>query len=318
MSITGTLAKNETGSSDQRKTDIYTTVTNKILAAMEKGILPWRYKWNGGDSLGLPLRCNGENYSGINVVMLWCSAMENGYSSRTWMTFKQALELGASVRKGEKGSRVVYSNALLKKEVNEKTGAEEEHTIHFLKSYTVFNVEQIDGLPDHFRARETQTEFINPDDRDSVLDGYFKATGADIRHGGQRAFFSSQSDFIQMPEFKDFENAEEYYSTLAHEMTHWTGHKSRLARGGESADFGQSNYAKEELVAELGAAFLCAELNITPETRQDHAAYIQRWMVALKNDKRFIFSAASQAAKAVDYLNRITGRSDSAEQKAAA
>ena len=213
----------------ETKTDIYTTVTNKILADLENGNLPWHKSWNGGDSLALPLRWNGESYNGINIIMLWCSSMAKGYKSRTWMTFKQALELGAAVRKGEKGSPVVYANAIMKNELNEKTGSEEERAIHYLKSYTVFNVEQIDGLPDRFKVSE-QPQFTNPDDRNAALDSYFKATGADIRHGGTRAFFAPQPDFVQMPEFKDFESAEAYYSVLAHEMTHWTGHKARLAR----------------------------------------------------------------------------------------
>jgi antirestriction protein ArdC len=301
----------------ETKTDIYTTVTNKILADLENGNLPWHKSWNGGDSLALPLRWNGESYNGINIIMLWCSSMAKGYKSRTWMTFKQALELGAAVRKGEKGSPVVYANAIMKNELNEKTGSEEERAIHYLKSYTVFNVEQIDGLPDRFKVSE-QPQFTNPDDRNAGLDSYFKATGADIRHGGTRAFFAPQPDFVQMPEFKDFESAEAYYSVLAHEMTHWTGHKARLAREQKSYNDSQTDYAKEELIAELGAAFLCAELAITPETRLDHAAYIQNWIAALKNDKRFIFSAASHASKAVDYLNRITGRKASTNQEAEA
>lgn len=300
------------------KLDIYATVTNKILADLETGNLPWHKSWNGGGSLSLPLRWTGETYNGINIIMLWCSSMAKGYKSPTWMTFKQALELGAAVRKGEKGSTVVYANAIQKTELNEKTGSEEERAIPYLKSYTVFNVEQIDGLPERFAAKETQPEFINPDDRNAALDSYFKATGADIRHGGTRAFFAPQPDFVQMPDFKDFESAEAYYSVLAHEMTHWTGHKTRLARELKSYQDSQTDYAKEELVAELGAAFLCAELAITPETRLDHAAYIQSWIAALKNDKRFIFSAASHASKAVDYLNRITGRKSTTQQDAAA
>lgn len=299
----------------EAKTDIYATITNKILADMEKGILPWNRSWNGCTSL--PLRWTGENYSGINILMLWATSMCKGYSAPTWMTFNQALELGAAVRKGERGTTVVYAGTLLKSD-DAGQGDEDARAIHYLKRYTVFNVAQIDGLPDRFHQAGTVQEFSNPDERNAAADEFFTATAAQIETKGHQPAYFPLSDKIEMPAFADFKTAEDYYSTLSHELTHWTGHKTRLAREIKSHRDSIQDYAKEELIAELGAAFLCAELGISSEPRADHAAYLQNWIQALKNDKKFIFSAASHASKAVDYLNRITGRKASTNQEAEA
>ena len=284
------------------KTDLYTNITNQILADLENGIMPWRQSWTGG--LTMPLRWTGDSYNGINVLVLWATAMHKGYSAPTWMTFKQALELGAAVRKGEKGTTVVYANTLVKKDADKAGDEEGGEIIHYLKSYTVFNVAQIDGLPARFHERKAPT-FSNPDERNATLDTFFTATGATIRHEGNQPAYSPLADTIAMPAFDQFNSAEDYYSTLAHEMTHWTGHKSRLDREQKARRDSLQDYAKEELIAELGAAFLCADLAITNGTSPDHAAYIQSWIAALKNDKRFIFAAASQASRAAAYLHGL-------------
>lgn len=290
----------------EAKADIYTTITNKILADMEKGVLPWCRSWNGCSSL--PLRWTGESYSGINILMLWVASMTKGYSAPTWMTFKQALELGAAVRKGEKGTTVVYAGTLLKSDKDAAGDNEEAQAIRYLKSYTVFNVAQIDGLPDRFQQAGTIPQFSNPDERHAAADQFFAATGARIDTKGNQPAYFPMPDRIEMPAFTDFKSAEDYYSTLAHEITHWTGHETRLARELKGRSASLQDYAKEELIAELGAAFLCAALGICSEPREDHAAYLQSWIQALRNDKKFIFSTASQASRAVDYLNSITGR----------
>jgi len=227
--------------------------------------------------------------------------MEKGYAAPIWMTYKQAQELGAQVKKGEHGSLVVYANTLTRTETNEKTGQDEEIEIPYMKGYTVFNVEQIDGLPAHYYAR-SEPPHLTDAQRHAKLDAFFAATRADIRHGGNRAFYAIGPDYIQMPPFESFHDPESYYATLAHEQTHWTRHSSRLARDMGRKKWGDAGYAMEELVAEIGSAFLCAELGLTPEIRDDHAAYIASWLTVLKDDKKAIFTAASHAQKAADYL----------------
>ena len=285
-------------------TDVYNRVTDTIIAELEKGERPWLKPWNAEHAAGKitrPLRHNGLPYSGINVVMLWAEAMEKGYNAPLWMTFKQAQELGGHVRKGEHGSLVVYANTITKTEQDETTGEDVEHHIPFMKGYTVFNAEQVDGLPAHFYA--TRAIAPNEIDRLDRVEQFFASTGAVIRHGGDRAYYSPSQDAVQMPALSLFRDGESYYATLAHEMTHWTKHESRLQRDFGRKRFGDVGYAMEELVAEIGAAFLCADLQITPETRKDHAAYIASWLTVLKHDKRAIFTAASYAQQAVDYLH---------------
>ncbi|WP_422363228.1 ArdC family protein [Pyruvatibacter mobilis] len=285
------------------KQDIYRQVTDKIIADLEQGELTWLKPWSAGNMDGRivrPLRHNGMAYSGINVLMLWGAAMEAGYGSPYWMTFKQAKELGAHVRKGERGNPVVYANTIIKTEEG-ADGTEEERKIPLMKSYSVFNVEQIDGLPEHYYAKPEP--IINPAQRIEHADMFFTATGADIRHGGSRAYYSGGSDHVQMPPFECFRSPESYYATLAHELTHWTKHKTRLNREFGRKKWGDEGYAQEELVAELGAAFLCADPALMPEPGTDHAAYIQSWLKVLKDDKRAIFSAAAHAQRAADFLH---------------
>jgi len=288
------------------KKDIYQTITDTIVQQLEAGVRPWHRPWSAAHSEGRivrPLRANGVPYQGINVLMLWAEAVEKGFARSIWMTFKQAKELGASVRKGEHGSLVVYADTFRKTETVEATGEAVERDIPFLKGYTVFNVEQIDGLPERFS--ETPAPVLDPVKRIAHAEAFFAATGAQVHHGGNRAYYAQATDRIQLPPFECFEDAESYYATLAHECVHWTKHESRLNRDFGGTRWGDDAYAAEELVAELGAAFLCADLALTPDIREDHAAYIGHWLTVLKNDKRAIFTAAAHAQRAADFLNGL-------------
>lgn len=229
--------------------------------------------------------------------------MAGGFASPIWMTFKQALELNAHVRKGEKGSLVVYANSITRKETDGSTGEEIDREIHFMKGYTVFNVEQIEGLPAHYYAKPEPR--FSPIQRIEHAEFFFGHLHADIRHGGTRAYYAQASDYIQMPPFETFDSAGSYYATLAHESTHWTKHPSRLEREFGRKTWGDEAYAEEELVAELGAAFLCADLELSLTPREDHASYIAHWLTVLKNDKRAIFRAAAHAQRAADFLHGL-------------
>jgi antirestriction protein ArdC len=289
----------------RERTDLYTRVTDRIVSDLENGVRPWFKPWNAGNTEGRitrPLRHNAIAYQGINILLLWGEAMEKGYSANTWVTFKQAQELGAHVRKGEHGSLVVYADRFRRTETNDK-GEDVEREIPFLKSYTVFNVEQIDGLPERYQARPAAAG-----EKLQLIEGaehFFNATGATFRHGGNKAYYAPAQDAIQLPVPEAFRDAESYAATKAHELTHWTRHATRLDRDFGRQKFGDEGYAREELVAELGSAFLCADLSITPEIREDHAAYIGSWLKVLKEDKRAIFSAAAHAQRAVDYLHGL-------------
>jgi antirestriction protein ArdC len=286
------------------KQDVYTRITNQIVSHLEKGVRPWVRPWNAEHAAGRitrPLRHNGKPYSGINVLSLWASAMAQNFAAPIWMTFKQASELDAHIRKGEKGSLVVYANAITRTERDDKTGEDVEHEIPYMKGYTVFNVEQIEGLPEVYYAKAAP----NPDPvaRIDHAEKFFAALGASIRHGGNRAFYSIAADAIQMPPFESFQDADSYYATLAHECTHWSGSKTRLDRDFGGHRFGSAGYAVEELVAELGAAFLCADLEIALEPREDHASYIATWLKVLATDNRALFTAAAHAQRAAEFIN---------------
>jgi len=285
--------------------DIYTRITAKIVASLEAGIRPWIKPWSGENAAGRitrPLRHNGMPYSGINILMLWASAIEQGFASSSWMTFKQALELNACVRKGEKGSLVVYANSVTKTEQND-AGEDVERYIHFLKGYTVFNCDQIEGLPEQYYVKPEPK--FTPVERIAHAEAFFAATGFEIRYRGGQACYAQELDYIQMPPIEAFTDAEAFYSTLSHECVHATKHPTRLDREFGRKSWGDAGYAHEELVAELGSAFLCADLELTPEVRDDHASYIGFWLAVLKNDNRAIFAAAAHAQRAVDYLHKL-------------
>ncbi|WP_346296423.1 ssDNA-binding domain-containing protein [Rhodopseudomonas sp. P1] len=286
--------------------DLYQNITDQIIHQLEQGTRPWLKPWSVQHAAGRitrPLRANGIPYQGVNVLMLWMAALERDFCAPVWMTFKQAIDLGGHVRKGEKGNLVVYADRIRRTETDPATGEESSTEIPFLKGYTVFNVEQVDGLPDHFYAKPTpRADVVQRTER---AEAFFAATGAETHHGGNRACYVISQDRIDLPPFEAFRDPESYYATRAHETIHWTRHESRLNREFGRKRWGDEGYAMEELVAELGSAFLSADLELTPEVREDHAAYIGNWLEVLKRDKRAIFTAASHAQRATDFLHGL-------------
>jgi len=285
--------------------DVYEEVTNQIVALLEAGTRPWSPRWASG-SASLPLRHEGTPYRGINILLLWSASMERGYTNPHWMTYRQAHELGGQVRKGEKGNLVVHAGSFTPKdgETGEPiTNAEgEEATRKFLKKYVVFNVEQIDGL-DMSKFPAPQIQIKNRDDRDSELDAAFARWPVPYREGGSSAYYDPSADRIQMPAFADFVTGNAFYATLAHEAIHSSGSAHRLARE-TLRDYGKDRAirAEEELIAEIGAAMLCAQLGMEATEREDHAAYVASWLTALRNDKRAIFRAATAAQAASELI----------------
>ncbi len=285
--------------------DLYARVTGKIITDLEQGNLTWRKPWHADHLAGQvmrPLRWNDIPYQGVNTLLLWGTAAEQGYSSPYWMTYKQATDLKAQVRKGEKSTQIVYADKFMVEDKNAK-GETVLNQIPFLKPYAVFNADQIDGLSDGFYKRP-EPAIVDTKSRNAQLETFFAQTKADI-YTGQKASYSITTDRVQMPPFESFASVEDYYAILAHEITHWTRHPTRLDRDLGRKVYGDAGYAKEELVAELGACFLAADLGFEPMPEAKHAAYIQSWLQALQNDKRLIFSAASHAQKAVEYLHSL-------------
>lgn len=285
--------------------DIYTRVTDKIIADLEKGNLTWRQPWNSQNLSGhvaLPMRWNNVPYTGINTILLWATAAEKSYTLPHWMTFNQALELKGSVVKGEKGTQIVYADRMVKQE-EDKNGDTQLKQIPYLKTYTVFNVSQINGLADQY-YNVPEVKQVEPKQRIAELESFFANTKADI-YTGTEASYSQNADRIQMPPIEIFDSVEDYYSVLAHELTHWTKHPKRLDRDFGRKKFGDEGYAKEELVAEIGSCYLAALLGIEPMPEEKHAAYLQSWLKALNDDKRLIFTAASHAQKAVEYVQGL-------------
>jgi antirestriction protein ArdC len=278
------------------KRDIDQEITNSIIASLEAGTPPWHKSWKslGGQAL----RENGKPYRGINQFILGFAPYSNPY----WMTFKKAAELageGGGVRKGEKGTAVVFFKFIDKK--NKETG-EVESRIPLLRYYVVFNAEQIDGLPEKYFPTADDLE---PIEKIEKAEQYFGALGGDVRYSGDRAFYSPSEDFIQMPIADAFEDGEAFYGTLAHEYGHWTGAESRLDRKIQNG-FGSPAYAKEELIAELSAAMLLGRLGISAAPRADHASYLASWLEVLKADKTAIRKAAGKAQAVVDYLDELS------------
>ncbi|TCL62513.1 zincin-like metallopeptidase domain-containing protein [Rhizobium sp. BK251] len=293
-----------------QRADLYSRITDTIIAELEQGVRPWVRPWvkpwNSGPVAGgitRPLRHNGQPYSGINVLLLWSEAIARGFASSTWMTFRQAIELGGAVRKGETGTTVVFASSFMRRETSE-SGEELEQDIPFLKSYTVFNLDQITGLDERFYdIAPVQDPLIRIGDAGR----FFANTGAMIRHGGTAAYYVPARDYIQMPAFDAFMDDASYVAVLSHEMTHWTASPRRLDRDLSRYARDRSERAREELIAELGSCFLCADLGIVPELqpRPDHASYLASWLEVLGCDKRAIFTAAAHAQRAVDYLHHL-------------
>lgn len=276
--------------------DLYASVTERIIEDLKQGVRPWAPSWKkGAPARGLPLRHTGVPYRGANVLILWLKGQLRGYSSPTWMTFRQAQVLGGRVRAGEKATHVVYAKSVTR-EGTDETGNSIEREILLTMTYAVFNTDQIDGLDDMEPPPEA------PDEPIEGSEVFFASTGAQFRHGGNQAYYSPISDVIQLPPVANFESAEAYCSVKAHELTHWTMHPTRLNRELKDYRMESEDYAREELVAELGAAFLCASLGVNAEPRSDHADYIAHWLKILSEDPKAIFKAAAQAQRAVDYL----------------
>jgi antirestriction protein ArdC len=289
------------------KRDLYAEVSARIVAELEAGAAPWIKPWSATSGANTP--CNAVSnrpYSGYNVVLLWM-AQAAGYRTPRFLTFKQALELGGNVRKGERGTRVYFVKQL---QVHDQSADDTSSTrlIPMMREYTVFNVDQCEKLPDSINTGKPM-RVRNPDTRDELADAFLHSTGADIREGHGEAYYVPSRDFISMPAFAGFKGADHFYGTIFHELTHWTAHTSRLDRDLKNR-FGSRDYGAEELIAELGAAFLCAEFSFDGDLRQ--AGYIAHWIQLLKADKRAFFAACSKASKAADYLRglALAGRTE--------
>lgn len=288
------------------KRDIYAEVTNSIVALFESNDLgSWKASWNRTTSRGMPKRHDGKHYRGVNVLMLWCAQQDNGFKSNVWMTYRQAETYGGNVIKGQKSAaRSILFKPFTKNE-KQDSGDVKEKSFLMIRDFAVFNVDQIENLPARFyESIAPAAGFVNTDARSPIADTFFDNLGMDLKHGGDRAYFRPSTDEVQMPEFVDFDTSADYYATLAHESTHWTGGEKRLNRIRNTGRFGDEAYAFEELIAELGAAFTMATLGLSPtdEPRKDHAQYLASWIKVLKNDKKAIFTAASAASNAVDFM----------------
>ena len=294
--------------------NLYQEVTTKIIRELEQGRLPWVQPW-GTSHAGLSLPKNAKtnrHYSGINILILWGEVIDRGFASQLWLTFRQALELGGHVRKGEHGVTACHADKFIPKAEQERVEKEggEAASVPFLKRFTLFNVAQCDGLPESI----TGTAPPLPERQIHIqAEALIKATAADFRIGGNKAFYSPSHDFIQVPPQPAFFEQINYYRTCLHELTHWSGHESRLNRA-LSGRFGSHAYAAEELVAEMGSAFLCASLGIVPTVR--HSDYIAHWLEVLRNDNRAIFTAASLASKSADFLLAFQPNPQAQEQAA--
>jgi antirestriction protein ArdC len=289
--------------------DLYSKVTTRIIAELEEGRLPWVQPWDSSAVLaGLPRNASsGRAYSGINILILWDALFEGGFTAQRWLTFKQAEALGGHVRKGERGVTVCYADRFTPKEAKGDDGGavgtpdgvgDEVRQVAFLKRFTVFNVAQCDGLPEHLYqvpGGGQRANVVTIPEAEALI----AASGARICVGAPHACYMPDADRIEVPLPQAFAEPINFYRTLLHEAGHWTGHRSRLDRD-QTGRFGSAAYGREELVAELCSAFTCAALGIVPTVR--HADYIGAWLDVLKADNRAIFRAASAASKAADYL----------------
>lgn len=286
--------------------NLHREITDKILVSLKAGALPWRKPWSGGIDVGavtMPRNAvTARQYSGINVLLLWSKADSCGYSDPRWLTFKQALELGGNVRKGEKGTEIVFVSKVARED---KRNPGETVFIPFLKSYWVFNVAQCDNLAKLGVINERPAN-VSRNERDATIDEFVASTGARIEHGEPRAYYQPIADFVNMPALASFESSHAYYATLFHELAHWTGASSRLNRV-KGKRFGDREYAYEELVAELASAFVCAEFGI--DNNEQNAAYLASWLRGLTElleaNERAIVSAAADASRAVEFMRSV-------------
>jgi antirestriction protein ArdC len=299
-----------------KQSEIRQQITNRIVEALKAGTAPWRKPWSDLANTGHPANVvSKRSYSGVNPLLLELVAQERSYSSRWWATFRQWHELGlrvkarpSHVRPGEWGTRVVFCKPVTKPVA--RTDADEsddgqpnqrQSRFFLLRTYTVFNAEQIEGDgSEKYLARPCNTStFVDFAPAEAVI----AATGADVRHGGNRAFFRPSDDYIQMPPKDAFESQVAYYGTLTHEACHWTGHETRLNRLKRNARFADAAYSFEELIAEIGGCFLCSEVRVPQsDDLSNQHAYLGHWLGILQQDPSAIFSAASQASTAVDFI----------------
>jgi len=281
------------------KRDLYAEVSQRIVSELERGAAPWVKPWSATPGQNVPQNAvTNRRYSGCNVVLLWL-ARNRGWATPRFLTFKQAIEAGGNVRKGEHGTKVFFVKQLqIKESTSEDSGT---RLVPMLREYTVFNVDQCDNLPDRTRAGKPM-RVRNPDTRDKLADDFLRATDANIREGHGEAYYVPGHDYISMPAFEGFKGADHFYNVAFHELTHWTGHRSRLDRDLRKR-FDLRAYAAEELVAELGAAFLSAEFGFDGDVR--NAGYIASWIDLLKSDKRAFFTACSKASQAANYLRSL-------------
>jgi len=294
------------------RASLYSEITARIVAELEAGRLPWVQPWGGQGTaapLGLPRNASsGRTYSGINVLILWGAVFAGGFSGQTWLTYRQALALGGNVRKGERGTTVVYADRFIpdRERHRARETGDEAHAIHFLKRFTVFNTDQCDGLPEDIAP-------VPPPIPEGLIlpraEALIRASGVDLRIGGTKAFYHVQHDRVQVPPPQAFFEPINWHRTALHELSHASGAVHRLKRD-LSGSFGSRKYAFEELVAEIASAFLCAALGIVPTVR--HADYTGAWLDVLRDDDHAIVRAASQASKAADYLLGFLPNEDSA------
>ena len=294
--------------------DIHQHVTDTIIAQIEAGTPPWRQPWTGGTGGAcLPVRHNGEAYRGINVLMLWATAAERGFTSERWMTFKQAQELGGNVMKGAKAAKSVFYGTFEKDDESKPEG-DDKRRIPYAKFNNVFNADQIEGLPEEYYIRPSPARDLGTE-ADAELEAFFASTGAEITTSDEpRAYYRPATDTIHMPPIATFHDLAGFYGVLAHEICHWSGADKRLDRIKKYTD--RKGYAFEELIAEIGNCMLCARLGLTPDFEQS-AAYVAGWLDALKSDKGMIFKAASEAQKAVDFVIAAAAPAETEAQVAA-
>lgn len=287
-----------------KKTDIYQRVTDQIVEAIEQGVEKFKLPWRTLNAFPMsPINASTRRpYSGINILVLWATADKRGYSSGLWATYKQWSDLGAQVRRGEKAANVVFAQIVEREAEEGKAGETGTKTrrFPFLREYHVFNVAQVDGYSEPHASTPAAKRIEH-------ADSFFSSVDMLIENGMNSAFYDAVADMIYMPPFESFTDPLMYYSVLSHESIHWTGAEHRLNRRA-SSKFGSSEYAFEELIAELGAAFLCSFLGLPTDPRTDHAPYINNWLSALKNDKRAIFRAAARAQEAVDWIKDTATR----------
>ncbi|MBB1092115.1 DUF1738 domain-containing protein [Rhodopseudomonas palustris] len=293
-----TITRDRAGES---RASLYSEITDKIIAELEAGRVPWAQPWGTAANASLAMPRNAatqRRYSGINVLILWGAVIEGGFAGQSWLTFRQALSLGGHVRKGERGTTVVYADRFTPEDERRRAAetGEEAGAITFLKRFTVFNSDQCEGLPEDIVAAVVPPP---PGQIEPQAEALISAIGADFRIGGPRAYYNTAGDFVQVPPPAAYFEPINWHRTAFHELGHWTGHASRLNRE-HSGSRGSKLYAREELVAEIAGAFVCASLGIVPTVR--HADYIGSWLEVLREDNRAVARAASAASKAADFL----------------